>query len=74
LYIEKHISIRWNKLPFNDNASQVNPLPNAAKTTVSPDFPFSHASVKAIGIVQSCFRTFVYCYTLDHRLTQISFE
>jgi hypothetical protein len=31
---------------------QVNPLPKAAKTTVSPDLilPFSHASVKAIGI------------------------
>ena len=32
--------------------AQVNPLPKAAKTTVSPDliFPFSQASVKAIGI------------------------
>ena len=31
---------------------QVKPLPKAARTTVSPDFifPFSHASVKAIGI------------------------
>ncbi|MNR01287.1 hypothetical protein D3C85_1170870 [compost metagenome] len=32
--------------------AQVNPLPKAAKTTVSPDliFPCSQASVKAIGI------------------------
>lgn len=31
---------------------QVNPLPKAASTTVSPSFTFpcSHASVKAIGI------------------------
>jgi hypothetical protein len=37
---------------FKIALAQVNPLPNAAKTTVSPDFilPFSHASVKAIGI------------------------
>jgi hypothetical protein len=53
---------------------QVNPLPNAAKTTVSPDlnFPFSHASVNAIGIeADSYFRIFVYYYRPDHRLTQI---
>jgi hypothetical protein len=32
--------------------AQVNPLPNAAKTTVSPDLilPCSQASVKAIGM------------------------
>ena len=32
--------------------AQVNPLPKAAKTTVSPGLilPCSHASVKAIGI------------------------
>jgi hypothetical protein len=63
------------RLPFYDNASQVNPLPKAAKTTVSPDLilPFPKLPLKQLVWQQSYFRTFEY-YTLDHRSIQISFE
>ncbi len=51
-FLKKNKQLKLGNYHLIIALAQVNPLPNAAKTTVSPDFifPCSQASVSAIGI------------------------